>query len=270
MFSWFPILFPLKVSSLVGTELNAKVEKWEWIDKSPCSFLPTATHLHIPGRWCHSAILALQQREEGLVWMGCDGALLLCHSQPRRPFLHHRPVKKTRRHKLADSCVSVRLCGSGRTGVVTLFTQLKTWTCASPWKSAVVGTLQFRKNGSDKPNLNLFLVFKSRATFTTLTWTQSVLLLWAWLIQIRSNVNTASSCYPFLLVLIVLNYSSTQRFTLNPGLMPYQTHIPYTIFAYLNPSAQHEKIRRRNCFSGCIPWHLGLFVHTFVLFELCQ
>lgn len=157
MFSWFPILFPLKVSSLVGTELNAKVEKWEWIDKSPCSFLPTATHLHIPGRWCHSAILALQQREEGLVWMGCDGALLLCHSQPRRPFLHHRPVKKTRRHKLADSCVSVRLCGSGRTGVVTLFTQLKTWTCASPWKSAVVGTLQFRKNGSDKPNLNLFL-----------------------------------------------------------------------------------------------------------------
>lgn len=163
------------------------------------------------------------------------------------------------------SCVSVRLGGSGRTGVVTLFTQLKTWTCVSTWKSAVVGTLQFRKNGSDKPNLNLSL-FKSRATFT-MPPEHSVLLLWDCLIQIRSNVNTASSCYPFLLVLIVLNHSSTQRFILNPTGLPYQTHIPYTIFAYLNPSPRHEKIRRRNCFSGCIPWDLRLFVHTFVLFE---
>lgn len=59
--------------------------------------LPIATHPHFPGWWCHSAILALQQWEEGVVWMGRDWALLLRHPQSRRTLLHDRPVKMTHR-----------------------------------------------------------------------------------------------------------------------------------------------------------------------------
>jgi len=67
-------------------------------------FVPIATHLHIPERGRRSALLALQQREEGVVRMGRDRALLLRHPQPSRTLLHHRPVMMTSTHTHAGFC----------------------------------------------------------------------------------------------------------------------------------------------------------------------
>lgn len=61
-----------------------------------CLFWSSATYQCVTGGRGDGAILALQQREEGVVRMGGDWAVLLSHPQPSRALLHHRPVKDTR------------------------------------------------------------------------------------------------------------------------------------------------------------------------------
>lgn len=59
-------------------------------------FSPLATYQCVTGGRGDGAILALQQREAGVVRMGGDWAVLLSHPQPSRALVHHRPVKGTR------------------------------------------------------------------------------------------------------------------------------------------------------------------------------
>lgn len=110
-------------------------------DYSFCSLLLLATHLRIPGWWRYSAFLALQQREEGVVWMGCDWALLLCHPQPCRTLLHYRLVKDDTSAQVVNRHRLPRFWRQMKWGWTGLFLYIvKNWTCGvSPQSQCGVG-----------------------------------------------------------------------------------------------------------------------------------
>lgn len=127
MFSWFPILFPLKVSYTVRTPLNVEVESlsdtdgwWTMLlfahsNPSPC---PGTTMSQ-----CDSGAATMGRR------FGMNG---LWRSPPAPPFTTPQAAltpSACEEDHTADSRVSVTLGGSGRAGVVTLLHTVKTWTC---------------------------------------------------------------------------------------------------------------------------------------------